>query len=123
VFAISRPPPIVRERRQWARMPCNIPASWSSATERQRPERQATIRNACPGGLGLLVTGSLEPGALIAVRVRGVRPGQDWNPLARVVHAAGQRDGRCLVGVAFVGGVLDEEGWEAVLAALGVECA
>ena len=58
VLSISRPAPVVRERRQWVRMPCNIPATWSAATERQRPELEATVRNCCPGGLGLLVVGS-----------------------------------------------------------------
>ena len=58
----------------------------------------------------------------MAVRVKAFGPDHYWNPLVRVVHVTPQRHGRCTVGVAFLGGVVGEEPWEAMLAALGVEC-
>jgi hypothetical protein len=108
-----------RERRQWVRIACQIPVSWRAVTEGQSRERPAAIRDAAPGGLGLVLKDPLQPGAVISVRLRSFYGEPDWTPLLRVVHVGEQADGRHRVGVAFLGGTLEGEPWQGLLARLG----
>ena len=62
----------------------------------------ARVRDASPGGLGLLLSRPLSPGSFLAVELRA--PGMRY-PLvleARVAHATPQPDGSWLIGCALL---------------------
>ena len=64
----------------------------------------ALLADLSAGGVGLIVGRCLTPGAILFVRLEGLRPWEPVTRLARVVHAARQEDGNWRVGCEFLTG-------------------
>jgi hypothetical protein len=92
--------PEPKDRRVSERYPVNADTSCafvSPVVENFGPGR---VRNISMEGIGLLLIRKVEPGTLLAVRLKNPSKGFDKMVLVRVVHATPQPGG-CLVGGTF----------------------
>lgn len=96
-----RPPPIPDvERRVFPRRTCQDGSVRVVVLLGSEP-CPATVRDMCPGGIGLFVEAIVAPGDLLNVECRNPATGAWFCKTLQVIHAAPAQGGRWLIGGAF----------------------
>ena len=100
------------ERRAWVRCASDREASCqprhAATMEDVETNWPGIIRDASPGGIGLILKRRFEPGTVLSVEV-AVKPEGRCSFLARVVHATPYRKGRWVIGCAFARPIEQQE--------------
>lgn len=93
------PGPSLRERRVWVRRRWNGTCRVRHQTTPSEVIEQATIRDISAGGIGLVLSTGVNPGAILEIEFRGDRYPRSL--LAYVAHASQRADRTWIVGCQF----------------------
>jgi hypothetical protein len=93
-------PPPAPERRRCARHPCPVPATVLYALPPSYRLDSGRLRDLSASGVGLLLDGAPEPGAVLFLHWPAWAPSGIGTRLARVAHVRQEAGGGYLVGCA-----------------------
>jgi hypothetical protein len=94
--------------RAWVRLPCDALTTCYPVGPDHAAIRKVRIVNVSPGGVALLMRRHLQPGTLLTIRVPNGK-GSKHRVLARVAHTTPRRNGKVLLGCAFLTDLSDQE--------------
>jgi hypothetical protein len=107
-FGGQRLKSLKQDYRAWVRFPCDAKAICKPAPA-EPGEWQAQIVNVSPSGIGLIVTKSFQPGAMLNIALPASSNQKFRTVLACVVHLSPQGEGRWSVGCSFATELTDED--------------
>ena len=96
------------DKRIWMRFPTALRASFNPISAHDGPAIEAEVYNLSANGVGLLVTGRIEPGVLLNVKLTSHDRVVTRTLLSCVVHVS-QREGQWALGCNFIRELSDED--------------
>lgn len=102
LFGGEKSPAGSDDQRAWVRYPAKGLVLFRLVAAADGPARTAEMADLSPGGVGLILTEKLEPGAALTVHLRRTNNRPDWPMLACVVYLTDRPDGKWAAGCHFL---------------------
>ncbi len=97
------------DRRSSFRHLSGVQGCCQTLSVRRETSWQATVRDICPDGIGLLLARRFEPGALLTIEITENTGGRKRLLLGRVAHATAWPEGGWLIGCTLLSPLTDDD--------------